>query len=104
MSRRSNRKLRIKLHEKDPMCYYCGKYTVLSTHKKHAKEVPNLATLEHLRTRFDANRSEPNYTNERRIVLACKKCNQEKAREKELEVGIEELRRRSGYYDRFKEP
>jgi len=34
-----------------------------------------MATIDHLRSRYDPMRSEPNHNQEERIVLACRKCN-----------------------------
>jgi hypothetical protein len=72
------RKRRDKLWiEKDKKCYWCGIDTVLPQRgNNRALPTPNLATLDHLRTRMDHNRTEPNNTNEERSVLSCWRCNQ----------------------------
>jgi 5-methylcytosine-specific restriction endonuclease McrA len=67
------RKRRDKLWiEKNGKCYWCGIDTIITT-----KILPalNTATLDHLRTRLDDNRLEPNNNNEERTVLSCWKCN-----------------------------
>lgn len=55
----------------------------------------NYATIEHLRDRFDPTRNEPNHQQDKRIVLACNKCNNDRGREREKEMGVYELRLRS---------
>ncbi len=62
--------------ENEGKCYWCGILTILplrgTTKTSHRDD---LATLDHLRTRLDGNRQEPNDSNEERTVLACWKCN-----------------------------
>lgn len=61
---------------------------------------PNLATRDHLRSRLDPTRHEPpkGAGSERRIVLACWKCNGDRARHEQLSQPVEELWRRAGRY------
>ena len=71
------RKRREKLWiEMDGKCHWCGTNTILpprgSTKIEHRD---NLATLDHLRTRLDDNRLQPNDSNEERTTLACWACN-----------------------------
>jgi hypothetical protein len=58
-------------------CYWCGITTVMPTRGKHENPASdNLATIDHLRSRFDHLwRLEPNITNEERTVLSCWACN-----------------------------
>lgn len=71
------RKRKTKLwNENNGKCYWCGVKTVLPIRKHtYKKPVKNLATLDHLRTRFDKDRSDPNYSNQERTVLSCYNCN-----------------------------
>lgn len=94
----SNRKRRLKLWNKDPHCYYCGRLTVERSKDDQRKpgELPDKqATLEHLRSRLDPTRQEPCIDNNERTVLACRECNETKAAEEELLLSKEELWERS---------
>ena len=71
------RKRREKLwNEEGGKCHWCSRETSLPP-KGEAKVIPtpDLATLDHLRTRLDKNRQEPNVNNEQRTLLACWQCN-----------------------------
>lgn len=93
------RKQRERLWRTNPHCYYCGNLTELPPHMQHLKnQKDHYATIEHIYSKYNPLRRTPNTTMEQRHVLACYKCNQEKARQDELAVGIEELRRRSGQH------
>lgn len=74
-----SRKIRTRrenLWKQDPHCYWCGCLTVPPPKRRKNKVfVDNEATLDHLRTRFNSSRQEPNHSNEQRTVLACRKCN-----------------------------
>ena len=72
---------RRRLHAADPRCFYCGIVTLLEPPPDwHGKTFPQLATVEHLRPRTDPLRTEPmRFTNERRHVLACWQCNQDRS-------------------------
>lgn len=77
-------KRRKRLFKENPFCVYCGIKTILLPNKgrRGKKWQPNnLATIEHIYTRFDPRRRTPNVNNERRHVLACYKCNHEKGQE-----------------------
>ena len=71
------RKRKTKLwKETDGKCYWCGVKTYLSPRGEKTVATDTLATLDHLRSRFDMeNRLKPNKNNEIRTVLACFKCN-----------------------------
>jgi 5-methylcytosine-specific restriction endonuclease McrA len=90
------RKRRERLWKQDPRCFYCGRVTVLKQCGRHETEPDNLATLEHLRSRLDAGRQEPNDGKATRTVLACRKCNNAKADVEVAALSAEELHRRSG--------
>lgn len=71
-------------------CYYCRcEMTILPpTHKGRLPD--DAATFEHLDDRYSPERGR--HYGEIRVVLACNKCNFERNREREKEVGIETLR------------
>ena len=90
---------RTKLWKENPHCYYCGILTVppelrTETQKKNHFNFSNMATLEHLYSRLNPKRQEK-YSKARRHVLACYKCNSEKALEDTNLNFIEEHRKRS---------
>jgi len=57
--------------------------------------LPHYATRDHLRDRFSPDRRERCAPGERRIVLACWQCNNDRAKASQAEQPLEELRRRS---------
>lgn len=60
------------------------------------KDMPaTLATIDHLRDRFDPARQEPNVRHEQRWVLACWQCNTDRGNQRVAERPIEELHERS---------
>lgn len=68
-------KRRARLFAENPLCFYCGVETTLDT----KRNLPNMATIEHLFPRLHPRRREPNTTGERRLVLACSACNNAKS-------------------------
>lgn len=71
--RKRRQSLWIKSNKK---CYWCGCDTVFpNPGADNSPKANNLATIEHLRSRFREDRYEPNHTNEQRLVLACLECN-----------------------------
>ena len=92
---KGNNKRRFRLWQRDPHCFYCGAMTVLYNPKRGEIMSYNVATVEHLRSRNHPDRLEPNDGNTERTVLACNKCNNERNRQEELVLGIEELQERS---------
>lgn len=82
----------------DPRCAWCGRVTVLVTPRRHEAPPPNMATVDHLRDRYDPTRGEPlRGRPEVRRVLACLECNHGRAERKTAALPIEELHRRSGH-------
>jgi hypothetical protein len=71
------RKRREKLWVKENgKCYWCGCLTILPDRGEHFPIAPdNLATIDHLRSRLQQSRQEPNHGVEERTVLACFQCN-----------------------------
>lgn len=96
MPRRRKSAIRAWLFRQNPHCHYCGVLTVLHPPNPKNKYLPdNLATIEHLVTRFDPHRQQ-HQAGERRLVNACRKCNAEQGAKRQREVPLEELHRRSG--------
>jgi hypothetical protein len=92
----SNRKRKIGLWNSNPHCYWCGQNTVIYDYLPKGKAIPdNCATLDHLRSRLDPTRYEPAKPNEERTVLACFKCNVDRAEQERLSMTKEELRQRA---------
>ena len=57
-------------------CYWCDCETVFpESGCDNLPKADNLATVEHLRSKFHKERYEPNHNNEQRLVLACLACN-----------------------------
>jgi hypothetical protein len=67
---------RERLHARDPHCYWCGRLTRVIA----PCTSPDLATLEHLRSRFNPRRVNMDGTPASHgiIVLACYQCNNER--------------------------
>ena len=87
------RKIRL-WEENEGRCYWCGVRTILV--KGRARGKPWHATIDHLRSRYDQNRGEPNLTPEiARTVLACYRCNNRRASDEQRSIPIEERWRRS---------
>lgn len=87
-----------KLWEADPKCHWCGKPTVLILVPPGVAiggRVFNAATIDHLRSRLDPNRQEPNSGVDIRTVLACWRCNQQRNDFEQASISVEELRRRA---------
>jgi hypothetical protein len=83
MSSRSAKKakqLRLELYlEANGKCHYCGCHTIFPRGNL-LNNVPNVATIDHLVTRFDADRSIRCSNKIRRHVLSCYSCNQLRGR------------------------
>lgn len=66
--------------ESGGLCFYCQIKTVFPRANGIIDGIPNLATIDHVYSRFDPIRKSPNMSNERRRVLSCFNCNQTRAR------------------------
>lgn len=85
---------KLRLWNKDPHCHWCGVLTVIIDHPKLKNPPDNLATVDHLRSKLNAQRGVDHRVN---TVLACLKCNNRRALEEERRVlSLEDKRRRSG--------
>lgn len=82
------------------------KYGIKSTELAGAKNINlksmplMLATIDHLRDRFDSTRQDRPLNREQRWVLACWKCNHDRGRAREAEQSIEVLRDRAQRHKR----
>ena len=97
------KKIRTKLWDENPRCYYCNRITTLPTDIPNLEFMQNngetpdyMATVEHLYTRYDAERFEDG--GEDKCVLACYKCNHEEEIKRTKLVPKEELHQRSKRY------
>src|ERR1035437_7039786 len=62
-------------------CFWCGCNTVFpESGQDNEPKAHNLATVEHLRSKFRDDRYAPNHNNEQRLVLACLECNSLRAK------------------------
>jgi hypothetical protein len=88
------RRRRIALwHAQEGKCYWCHCDTVLVEPVAKRKEQPhNMATLDHLRSRFDPTRREKPKRGEQRLVMACQECNHRRGAEEIASRSIEQRR------------
>lgn len=97
---KQQKRRRNRLFREHPFCHFCDCRLVLIKDPKVKYWPDNSATIEHRKTRLDPTRG-TDRSPENLTVLACRKCNQDRGRAAEIVAGIEELRRRSGYFKRF---
>lgn len=83
------------LHQ-EGKCHWCRCDMVLMFAAPPNFRPKNLATLDHLRDRWDETRSEPNPERERRRVLACHECNMAPGNASQAAQPIEVLHERAG--------
>lgn len=89
---------RKRLHALNPRCHWCGVETVLpASAGDRLRKAFNAreATIDHLRSRLDPSRTIPATGGEQRHVLACKKCNGERAAAENAALPLTELHRRA---------
>jgi hypothetical protein len=90
----SNRETKLKLFAEDSKCYYCRCEMALT--EPNAKSLPpNAATIEHRISRYNPSRWRKKRPNEKRRVLACYKCNQDRSALETLCLSREEVLKRS---------
>lgn len=66
--------------------------------KRGEKTPTNYATIEHLNSKLQYPKGRPNvFGKEKTLVVACNKCNNERADREQKQLPIEELWRRSGH-------
>ena len=85
-------KRRANLMEKYPFCYWCAMYLVYV--KIDGGPLPDdFPTIDHINSRLMHPDGRPKVGV---IVLSCPGCNQDRNRQEQVDLGVEELRRRSG--------
>ena len=95
------RKRKLKLWRIDPHCHWCGILTVIREYEPHQSQLPNDATVDHLRSRWSKERGKDKTES---TVLACYKCNQERNEKEQSSVPKVKAWERSGRYPKtFKE-
>jgi hypothetical protein len=86
-------KKRAKLWNLNPHCHWCGRLTILTPPgwdgNKNPADHPDLATIDHLYSRFNLLRWKPT-GNDIRQVLACNKCNNSRANKEEASLSKHE--------------
>lgn len=82
MSKANGKQLR-RFWDENPNCHWCGVLTIIMPQhlKKHGPVPDNAATIDHLFSRLDPRRFRSHMTMERRHVLACRKCNNQRGAE-----------------------
>lgn len=71
------------------LCWWCREETVLLKMKPFARLPANTATLEHLYSRWHPLRQTKPAPGERRVVMACHRCNNDRGRHEQLSRPIE---------------
>lgn len=100
------KRVRAAMHRTNPCCRRCGVPTILSSGAFETKKLEQsgspwrdrMATIDHKFTRYDAAQRANPVNGEQRWKLVCSKCNGELARERELQVPLEERQRRAGRF------
>lgn len=77
------RRLR-KLWDQNPNCHWCGKKTVLPKRRVGGPASHDLATIDHINSRFKKERFD-NPNNLPNTVLACYECNHRRGEEEDRE-------------------
>ena len=91
MSRDQQTRRRRRLFQENPFCSFCD------CKLRERPNGNNAATLEHIISRNNPLRGKA----EGKTVLACKKCNNERAAAEQRAMPIEELWRRGGHLERM---
>ena len=85
------RERKLRLFESNPHCYYCGKLTTIDIPKDGEKNPDNMATIDHIYSKFDVRRYEPSYKDcSVKTVLSCRKCNDSRAHLEEQQIPLQE--------------
>jgi hypothetical protein len=90
------------LMSKNPYCYWCGQKLVYFDN--NGGRVPdNFATIDHLYSKLDGRRFDPKMKC-KTLVLSCFKCNQERGKKEDAELGKLERWVRGGKFPRYLKP
>ena len=97
--KRACRKLKL-WNQQHGLCHWCNCEMIHWTDSRYSTKRTvhrnRIATVDHLRDRYDPTRGDPNPDREQRWVLACWECNQRRSDERTAARPIEDLWRRSG--------
>lgn len=95
MSNKRLKRRRLTLFKKWPYCHWCARKLIIT--KQAGGRLPeNFATIDHLRSRLDPNRrARLARPQEERTVLACPACNNQRSKEENAKLPIEEQHERS---------
>jgi len=88
----SLRKVKLRLYQSDPHCYWCGRITTLTQGHVNGHDCPLQATIDHIYSKFNPMRWVKGHD---RKVIACYQCNHDRAVFEESQLSKEELNRRS---------
>jgi hypothetical protein len=86
----ANRRVNLMKHR--PFCHWCDRGLVYFKLEERQKMPENFATIDHVNSRLMHPDGRP-HLGER--VLSCPSCNQDRNRQEELALGVEELTRRA---------
>jgi hypothetical protein len=89
----SLKRRRANLFRADPHCYWCGREVINIKLKRHQHPPENLATIDHLISRYDDRRGKVVGVR----VLSCWKCNHDRNWAEIKAQGLERLHQLSGY-------
>ena len=87
---------RDRLFKIHPYCYWCG-CKLLKCCKQNRKK-PDVATIDHLRSKLDPSRQIIDNSQNPRTVLSCNKCNQERAKKEVSKLTKKDLWERAKRY------
>ena len=91
------RRRRHRMRERATHCHYCGCELVFYPLAKFERTPDNYATIEHLNSRLQYPNGRPEaWGKARSLVVACHRCNGDRATREEAALPVEELWRRSG--------
>ena len=91
----SNREFKLKLWQADPRCHWCKRITrLLNIPEIQGPAPPDLATIDHLRSRYSLERFVKPKIGESTKVLACYECNARRGIEETKKLSREELVKR----------
>lgn len=79
------------MRKQSGLCYYCRCKMIVMPPTHRGRLPDDAATIEHLDDRYSPERGK--HFGEYRIVLACNRCNNERNKAREKEVGAAELTR-----------
>ena len=88
----SFRKIKLRLYQSDPHCYWCGRITTLTKGHVNGHDCLSQATVDHIYSKFNPKRWVKGHD---RKVIACYECNHARAVIEESQIPVEELQRRS---------